>query len=309
METLNYRPGDKFSTIAPTEPDLQTITAERYVQAYEENYTLEGVNFDRDGYMYFTCTMGYAVWKVDMKTKEKTRIFHEEGVRPAAVKVHKDGRLFVACVSNETLGGIFTMNPDGSDVNWIIRGYSVDDLVFDSEGGFYFTHFVGNFREPDGGVYYVYPGYNKIRPFAKGMYQPNGIALSRDESILWVTEFQGQRLHRFNIKTGRACIPYRFTGFAGPDSCSIDADDNLYVACPDQGRILVFNFFGSPIGQVVMPRREQGHNLFTTHPMVKPGTRELYITVADKAAEDCEGGWIYVAGAFAEGNDKAYQYQ
>lgn len=308
MDYLNYRIGDHFSAITCPEPNLQTVVAEKFVKAYDEPLTLEGVNFDRNGDMYFTCTQGYAIWKVDMKTKEKTRIFHREGVRPAAVKFHKDGRLFAACVSNETLGGVIAMNPDGSDPEYIIKGYSVDDLVFDNEGGFYFTHFVGNFREPYGGVYYVNPEFNKITPFARNMCQPNGIALSTDGTILWVTEFQAHRLHRFVLSTGRASVPFHFTGFAGPDSCSVDADDNLYVAMPDQGRVMVFNQYGSPIGQIVTPKREEGHHLFTTHPMVKPGTRDIYITCKD-TAPDSEGSWIFKAGAFAEGNGKAYQYQ
>lgn len=262
MEYLNYRPGDRYSTIASPEPNLQTVVAEKFVKAYDEAYTLEGAIFDRNGDLYFTSTQGYVIWKVDMKTKEKTRIFHQEGVRPAAVKIHKDGRLFAACVSNETLGG----------------------------------------------VYYVDPTFTKITPFARNMCQPNGIALSTDGTVLWVTEFQAQRLHRFVLPTGRACVPYHFTGFAGPDSCSVDADENLYVACPDQGRVMVFNKYGSPIGQIVTPGREEGRHLFTTHPMVKPGTRDIYITCKD-IAPDTEGSWIFKAGAFAEGNDKAYQYQ
>ena len=70
MDYLTYRPGDRFSTIACPEPNLQTVEAEKFIKAYDEAYTLEGVNFDRNGDMYFTSTQGYAIWKVDMKTKE-----------------------------------------------------------------------------------------------------------------------------------------------------------------------------------------------------------------------------------------------
>jgi lactonase len=307
MEQLSYRPGDHFSAIPTFEANLQTIIAEKFIKAYDEPLTLEGVCFDRKGDMYFTCTMGNSIFKVDMAAKELKVIFHKKGVRPAAVKIHRDGRLFACCVSNETAGGVIVMNPDGSDAEYILRGYSIDDMVFDSSGGFYFTDFIGSFREPIGGVYYVSPDFQKITPFCRNMCQPNGIALSRDGSILWVTEFQASRLHRFAIHTGRATIPYRFIGYAGPDSCSIDADDNLYVALPDQGRVMVFNHYGSPIGQVLTPGREKGHHLFTTHPMVRPGARELYITCKD-TAPDSEGSWVFVAGAFAEGNEKAYQF-
>lgn len=308
MEQLEYRVGDKFSTIPSPEYNLQTIVAEKFLKVYDDAKTLEGACFNRDGDLFFTSTQGFSIFRVNMKTKELTTVFREEGVRPGAVKFHKDGRIFAACLTNETMGGVLTMNPDGSDPKWIVRGYSVDDLVFDKDGGFYFTDFVGNFRNPLGGVYYVTPDYKKVIPFCQHMCQPNGIALSTDGKILWVTEYQAQRLHRFNLETDRACIPYRFTGFAGPDSCSIDEDDNLYVAMPEQGRIMVFNYYGSPIGQIVTPGREYGRHTFTTHPMVRPDSRELYITCKD-ASEDTEGSWIFRAGAFAKGNPNAYQFQ
>ena len=66
-----------------------------------------------------------------------------------------------------------------------------------------------------------------------------------------------------------ATIPYYFTGHEGPDSVCIDSDDNLYVAMYGQGRVLVFNKRGYPIGQILMPGRDEGkccvlhiHNLF-----------------------------------------------
>ena len=63
-----------------------------------------------------------------------------------------------------------------------------------------------------------------------------------------------------------ATIPYYFTGHEGPDSVCIDSDDNLYVAMYGQGRVLVFNKRGYPIGQILMPGRDEGKMLRSTHP-------------------------------------------
>lgn len=308
MEALSYRPSDKFSTAVPAqEAYLQSITAEKFLQAEEKALTLEGNCFDRTGkYMYFTSTIGHAIYKVDMETKECKKIWTDIGIRPAAIKIHKDGTLYVACLSTEAMGGVFRMDGDGNFIDWLIRGFSVDDLAFDEKGGFYFTDFIGDFRNPIGGVYYVNPEQTKVTLWCGGMCQPNGIAFSKDYSILWVTEFQGQKLHRFDVKENRAGIPYTFQGMSGPDSCEIDDDDNLYVALPQQGRVMVFNKFGAPIGQILMPGREEGKNSFTTHPMIDPNSRKCYITCKDTVGND--GSSIFVAEAYAKGNSKMYQY-
>ena len=67
-----------------------------------------------------------------------------------------------------------------------------------------------------------------------------------------------------------ATIPYYFTGHEGPDSVCIDSDDNLYVAMYGQGRVLVFNKRGYPIGQILMPGRDEGKMLRSTHPQFIP---------------------------------------
>lgn len=310
MRELHYQTGDHFGGAAQTVYDyfLQTVTAEKFLKVYDEPLTLEGVCFDRQGDLYFTSTMGNSIFRYDMKNKQLTTVFYKKNVRPAAVKFHRDGRLFAACLTNEAIGGVIAMGPDGSKPEYIVKGYSIDDMVFDAEGGFYFTDFTGDIRNPCGGVYYVSPDFQKVTLFCGNLCQPNGIALSRDGTILWVTETQAGRLHRFNLKTGRANVVYYFSGMVGPDSCEIDADDNLYVAMPEQGCVLIFNYFGALIGRVVMPGYKEGHHLFVTHPMVRPGCKELYMTCKD-TAKNSEGSWLFHSASFAEGNPDAYQFR
>jgi hypothetical protein len=63
-----------------------------------------------------------------------------------------------------------------------------NDIVFDSEGGFYFTD-LGK-RHADalerGSIYYASTDGNSIRQIVHPIEQPNGIALSRDERRLYV---------------------------------------------------------------------------------------------------------------------------
>ena len=188
----------------------------------------------------------------------------------------------------------------------------MDDLVFDRKGGFYFTDFRGYSTNPKGGVYYVSPDFQSITPVIQNLAVANGVALSTDEKTFWVTETITNRLHRIDlledgvtIAPFGASIPYHFTGHEGPDSCCIDSDDNLYVAMYGQGRVLVFNKRGDPIGQILIPGRDQGHMLRSTHPAFIPGTDQLIICSND--IENDGGSWIYTVKGFAKGHH-SYQF-
>ncbi|MGR6499238.1 hypothetical protein IYR97_19990 [Pseudomonas fulva] len=73
----------------------------------------------------------------------------------------------------------------------------------------------------------------------------------------------------------------------------------------NQGRVMIFNKLGFPIGQILIPGRKKGHHLRTTHPMFIPGTRDLLICTND--FESGEGAWIFKAQGFAESH-KSFQF-
>ena len=91
-------------------------------------------------------------------------------------------------------------------------------------------------------------------------------------------------------------VAYHFTGPA-PDSMRVDADGNVYVAIYGQGRVLAFNRNGIPIGQVLLPGREHGHNLLSTS-MALNGTNELFIVTND--GDGGQGSTIFHARGFAK---------
>lgn len=113
--------------------------------------------------------------------------------------------------------------------------------------------------------------------------EANGVALSPDGKRLWATEFGRNLLHRVDLEAPTeiapigTAIPYHFIG-AAPDSMRTDS---VCVAMYGQGRVLVFNRNGIPIGQVLLPGRDEGHNLESTSMALKPGTSDLYIVTND----------------------------
>jgi hypothetical protein len=59
------------------------------------------------------------------------------------------------------------------------------------------------------------------------------------------------------------------------------------------------NPHGIPIGQVLLPGRDEVHNLNSTSMALRPGTKELYIVTHDGLGE--QGAAIFQTQAFAPG--------
>ena len=187
-----------------SENELQTVTAEPWVKISDRGLQLEGLNFNREGNLFLLDVFEGNIFKVNTSTKEVTRPFVSEKVNPAAIKVHKDGRLFICYLGDfKTTGGIFSTTEEGEQFEEIVSElsteYCIDDMVFDSKGGFY-TDFRGYSTNPLGGVYYVSPDFKTITPVIQNISVANGVALSTDERVLWVTETTTNRLHRIELE-------------------------------------------------------------------------------------------------------------
>lgn len=289
---------------------VQSIMAEPLFKVSDRHLQLEGLCFDRENNLYFVDVFGGTLMKLDMNTMKLEEKAKLSGLNPAAVKIHKDGRLFIACLGDFRRGGILIWNPDDESSRWLIspeEGYVIDDLVFNREGGFYFTDFKGKSTEPEGGIYYMYPNEKTVKKIIGNMAVPNGIALTPKEDALWVTEMSANRLHYIELEKDKVTIPpfgtsvpYHFQGLSGPDSCCIDCDGNLYVAMYGQGCFLVFQPDGFLYEKIALPGSESGHMLWSTHPMLRPDSNELIMCSND--ANGGGGSWLYRA----EGLAKAY---
>jgi lactonase len=293
--------------IPPSEKGLQTIVAEPYFKVSDKGLQLEGPVYDRGNNLYFVSVFDGQVFKLTPDKKLST-ILPANELGSAGLAIHKDGRIFIAGLGNfKDTGSVVAINPDGSGMKTIIpasAGYLVDDLVFDSKGGFYFTDFRGSSTQPIGGVYYVSPDFKTITPVLPNIAIANGVALSPDGKVLWSTELCLGRLHKVNMADAVTVAPfgtevtYQFTGFA-PDSMRADSDGNVYVAMYGQGRVLAFNKNGMPIGQILLPGRDKGHNMRSTSMAFKPGTNEMVIVTNDW--DGGEGSQIFACKGFAKG--------
>lgn len=293
--------------IPPAERELQTAIAAPWFKVSDQATVLEGAIFDRAGNMFFCDVYGRRVLRLT-PDKQLSTVLAVDGLSPGGLAFGPHGRLFIAAMDvTAGMGSVLAVSPDGLELQTIVpraAGYLPDDLVFDANGGFYFTDFRGSAADPKGGVYYVSPDFSTTSPVLPHLVMANGVTLSPDGKQLWTTEFGRNLLHRIDLADattitplGGSAIPYQFTGPA-PDSMRTDADGNVYVAMYGQGRVLVFNRNGIPIGQVLLPGREHGHNLQSTSMTIRPSTKDLYIVTND--GDGGQGATIYHSEAFAQ---------
>jgi gluconolactonase len=93
-----------------------------------------------------------------------------------------------------------------------------NDLVFDRQGGFWFSDLGKSTREHKeyGALYYALPDGSKITRVRDQLLSPNGVGLSPDETVLYSAETLTGRLWAFDIAEPGALRPP--TGF-GPGRC------------------------------------------------------------------------------------------
>ena len=134
-----------------------------------------------------------------------------------------------------------------------------NDLVFDGQGGFYFTD-LGKRRDRDmdrGFVYWARADGSEIREVSGAMVTPNGIGLSPDGKVLYVAETDTGRIWGFDVQApgelklrpwpspngGR--IVAGLGGYARLDSLAVSGSGRVCAAtvegcsiaeiCPDHG--------------------------------------------------------------------------
>jgi gluconolactonase len=142
-----------------------------------------------------------------------------------------------------------------------------NDLVFDRQGGFYFTDLGKRYaRQRDhGGLYYALPDGSRIVELVHPMLSPNGVGLSPDEKTLYVADTESSRLFAFDIvspgvvRTEPFPAPYGgrlvcgLPGFQRFDSLAVEASGNIAVATLVTGHITVIAPDGRLVRQVAMP--------------------------------------------------------
>lgn len=168
-----------------------------------------------------------------------------------------------------------------------VRLAAPNDLVFDNQGGFYFTdHGYSHERTATlTGIYYAKADGSMIKEIVFPAHEPNGIGLSPDgKTLYWAETWTGRIMQRTivgpgevvepNILDTSACL-YGFPGFQLLDSLAVDGDGNVCVATLVNGGVTVI----SPKGELV-DFFATGDPLTTNVCFGGPDLKTAYVTVS-----------------------------
>lgn len=142
---------------------------------------------------------------------------------------------------------------------------STNDLVYKRNGSLYFTDPPSGLRRrnddpkkelPFNGVFLIKGG--RLQLLTKDLANPNGLALSPDEKILYVNSSADRKIFRFDVQpddtvtNGRLLVDMSGEKPAGvPDGMKVDERGNLYSTGP--GGIWVISSQGKHLGTLAFP--------------------------------------------------------
>jgi gluconolactonase len=163
-----------------------------------------------------------------------------------------------------------------------------NDIVFDSQGGFWFTD-LGKSRARDRdrtGIFYALPDGSSIHEMVFPLETPNGIALSPDQRRVYVAETLTGRVYYWDLEgpgqiRPNPLSPNQGTLLAGLpglqllDSMAVDGDGHVCVATIVNGGITVISPDGSSVDHFPMPDPVTTNICFGG-----PDLRTAYITLS-----------------------------
>lgn len=186
--------------------------------------------------------------------------------------------------------GEFTTLYDSFDGNPL---RAPNDLVFDDDGGMWFTdHGVRLGRSSDiTGLYYAAADGSAIREVVFGLESPNGIALSPDGSRLYAAETHSGRVFEWEVtgpgslsaashlNAGGALL-YGAAGGALFDSMAVDGDGSVCVATLVTGGISVISPNGAHTPDGGVEFLATGDPLTTNICFASGGSNTAFITLS-----------------------------
>ena len=239
---------------------------------------LEGPSFDRAGNLYVVDIPYGRIFRIS--PQGKIEVVAEYDGEPNGLRIHKDGRIFIADHKN----GIMLLDAKSGKVTPVVTRYhrehfkGTNDLTFAANGDLYFTdQGQSDLSDPTGRVF-RYTANGQLIKIADCVPSPNGLVLNAKEDTLFVAVTRANQVWRMPFApdgtVARMGVQISMSGGRGPDGMTMTADDGLVVAHPDMGATWIFNHRGEPLYRVQSCRTDFVTNIAFGGPDMKT----LYIT-------------------------------
>jgi gluconolactonase len=246
-------------------------------------FFLEGPSFDREGHLYCVDLAHSRIFRID--PARKWSVFADYDGEPNGLKIHKDGRIFVA----DHRHGVLSFDPKTAEMKVVLseahrEGFKgLNDLVFDSRGDLYFTDQGQSAIEDPTGRIYRLRSTGELDLLYKGLPGPNGLVLDLSEKILHIAVTRSNQIVSLPLRPNyggihKARMFIQLSGSpTGPDGMAIDEAGNIVVVQAGSGSVWMFNPMGEPIYRI-----KSCAGLRTTNVAFGgPDRRTLFITEAE----------------------------
>jgi sugar lactone lactonase YvrE len=238
---------------------------------------------------------------------KKNSVFSaEKGCGQSAVVPTARGEFLTTCYDNGTIGRIsadgktlppYTHDKDGHPF------VGPNDLAPDARGGVYFTTSGSHGDAIDGKVFYIAPD-GTVNLKADDLHNANGLAVSKDGTLLYVVETDENRLLKFRIGADGSLSDRRIVVnlddlahhavHIWPDGVKIDSRGQIYLGqsareyhVPYAGVIFVVDAKGKLIRQLTLPSIQVPNFAFS------PDEKTLYVTALDQFDKPPYHGKLY----------------
>jgi gluconolactonase len=216
---------------------------------------LEGPSFDRAGNLFVVDVAWGRIFRVS--PDGDVELFTEYDGEPNGLKIHRDGRIFVADYRH----GIMVVDPETRAVAPFLdraaldRFKGVNDLVFASNGDLYFTdQGLTGLQDPSGCLYRLRAD-GQLDRLLNNIPSPNGLVLNLEENAVFVNVTRANCVWRAPLLPNG--MPYKVGvfvqlsgGLGGPDGLAIDSAGNLAVAHIGLGVVWLFSRLGEPLARI-----------------------------------------------------------
>jgi gluconolactonase len=211
---------------------------------------LEGPSFDRDGTLYCVDVVTGRIYTVS--DSGEFDIVAEYDGWPNGLKIHQDGRIFIADYKN----GIMLLDPVNGKVTPYLeranleRFKAVNDLFFAANGDLYFTdQGLTGLHDPTGRVFRL-TAEGKLTCLIDNVPSPNGLVMNLDETALYVAVTRANGVWRLPFthdgQVTKVGLHVQLSGGNGPDGLALDEQGGLVIAHVGFGAVWTTDAKGEP---------------------------------------------------------------